>query len=394
MLKTVVSTIPMFVCAFWSIVLLLEYKSKNKAKVFLGFYMFVAFLLYIGHTAYFNQEYTFYKFWDNIYIFCSLAVYPLYFIYIKLISKKMSLELKDFWVLIPSVLMFIFSLTIYFSMSDNEQEVFSKNLLYNKNPSYYSSLSTPLKLELIKHKLFTVIYIIQLIPIVFFGRKYILEYNRKIRDYYSDTEGKTLQQFNYLLYIFIITSIASIIVSILGKSFFINSSVLLLIPAFLFGLLLFFIGYLGFKQEFTLESFIMDVNNDESNINQPNDNETNNDYNDNVKLKLLNELNKLLEDEEIYKKTDLRIIDISKRLNTNRTYISKIVNEELKINFCDLINKYRVEHAKKLLNDKNNQSVGLTQIGELSGFKSNSSFYRIFKEKEGISPGDFRRNIK
>lgn len=387
--KIVISAIPMFVCAFWSILLLLEYKSHNKAKVFLGLYMIVAFMLYLGHTAYFNQEFKFYGFWENIYVFCSVAVYPLYFIYLKFISRKTTLELKDFWVLIPSVLMLFFSFILYFNMNEDEINYFTKYILYDKNYADTHQLTSLLSIQLVKLKIIKIIFFIQLIPIVYYGRKYIIDYNRKIRNYYSDTEGKTLQHFNNLLYIFIATSIASVIANIVGKSFFVQSVWLLLIPALIFGFLLFIIGYLGYKQEFTLESFLLDLKHDETKSQSPH--ELNGDYNENNKLRLLDEFYTLIVKEEIFKKTDLRITDISKILNTNRTYISKIVNEELKTNFCDLINKYRIEYAKKLLKESDCKSMGLSQIGELSGFKSDSSFYRIFKEKEGISPGDFRK---
>jgi len=179
MLKTVISTIPMFVCAFWSILLLLEYKSRNHSKMFLGLYMLIAFLLYVGHAAYFNHEYKFYGFWENIYVFCSLSVYPLYFIYIKLISRKTLLKLKDFWILIPSFLMFLFSIMIYMNMSDNEMDFFTKNILYERNYSNYAELSPLLSLQIIKLRIFKVVFFIQLIPVVYFGRKYILDYNKK-----------------------------------------------------------------------------------------------------------------------------------------------------------------------------------------------------------------------
>lgn len=383
----------MFVCAFWSILLLLEYKNHNKSKFYLGVYMVVAFLLYLGHAAYFNREYGFYGFWENIYMFCSLAVYPLYYIYLKLISKKMSLEVRDLWILIPSFFMLIFSFAIYASMTGDEMNFYITNIIYNKNYKEYVNLSSSLFAQITKLRLFSIIFFAQLIPIVYFGRKHILEYNKKIQNYYSDTEGKTLLHFNKLLYIFIATSITSSIANILGKSFFTHSTWLLLIPALLFGLLLFIIGYLGYKQDFTLETFMIDVTLDDVKNNGQSDIEINNGYNEAIKQRLLLELNDLLSKKEIYKKPDIRITDISKKLNTNRTYISRVVNEELNTSFSDLINKHRVEHAKKLLREKDCKAMGLSQIGELSGFKSDSSFYRIFKEKEGVSPGDFRKKI-
>ena len=355
--------------------------------------MFVSFLLYLGHAAYFNREYQFYCFWESIYVFCSLSVYPIYFIYIKLISRKTYLEVKDLWVLLPALFISVFSFILYFKMSAHEEKVFSEHILYSPLQFELTELTPVLSLQILKQRLIAILFFVQIIPILYFGRKYIIEYNKKIYNYYSSTEGRTLQHFKRLVYIFITTSIASIIANILGKSFFLYSTWLLLIPALLFGCLLFIIGYLGYKQEFTLVTFLTEQSSDENKLSQHDGQELNNDYyNEKIKHTLLNQLLKLLEKDNIYKKNDLRITDISRELNTNRTYISKVVNEELKTNFSDLINKYRVEHAKKLLTDTDSRSLGLSQIGEFSGFKSDSSFYRIFKEKEGVSPGDFRKN--
>jgi len=392
MVKIIISTIPMFVCAFWCINLLLESKDRNKPKIFLAFFMFIACLLYLGHAAYFNRDYGFYSFWESIYLFCSLSVYPLYFLYIKLISKKNSLTLKDFWVLIPAFLMMVYSFFLYAKMSPAEHDFYTTQMLYDKNFTTYPGLSQILMLQLLKSKIFTALFLLEIIPVVYFGRKYILEYNRRIKNYYSNTEGKILQHFNNLLYIFTGISLLSGIFDIIGKSVFVNSNYVLLIPSLLFGFFLFAIGYLGYKQDFTLETFIKDVKREEDKlVTHYKASVISNDYSEITKEKLMKELIKLLKEEEIYKQSDLKITDISRQLNTNRTYISRLVNEELKTNFSDLVNCYRIEHAKKLLNGNDYRTHGLSLIGEMSGFKSNSSFYRIFKEKEGISPGDYRK---
>lgn len=104
---------------------------------------------------------------------------------------------------------------------------------------------------------------------------------------------------------------------------------------------------------------------------------------------------KLLEEDKIYANPELRISDVTFLLNTNRTYVSKVINEEFKTNFSDLINSYRIAYSKEMLSDVSIKSLTLSQIAENAGFSNNSTFYRIFKEKEGISPGDYRkRHVK
>jgi AraC-like DNA-binding protein len=56
-----------------------------------------------------------------------------------------------------------------------------------------------------------------------------------------------------------------------------------------------------------------------------------------------------------------------------------------------MINHYRIEHAKKILKDSKYRQLNINEIGELSGFSSESSFYRIFKNHENISPGNYRK---
>ena len=77
-------------------------------------------------------------------------------------------------------------------------------------------------------------------------------------------------------------------------------------------------------------------------------------------------------------------------LATNRTYVSRIVNEEMKTNFCDWVNSFRIEYVKETMEDPDFNHLSLLEIAEMSGFSSLSAFYRVFKEKEGVTPGKYR----
>lgn len=97
-----------------------------------------------------------------------------------------------------------------------------------------------------------------------------------------------------------------------------------------------------------------------------------------------------MEEKKLFTNPELRITDIALMLGTNRTYISRIVNEEVGTNFCDWINSYRIDYALSLMNDLTQNHLSALQISELSGFSSVSAFYRVFNEKQGISPGKYR----
>lgn len=107
---------------------------------------------------------------------------------------------------------------------------------------------------------------------------------------------------------------------------------------------------------------------------------------------LQEQISKLIEEKELFKKKDIRISDIASELATNRTYISLIVNSSLGTSFSDLINNYRIEYAKKLMTE--HPEMSHTEVAEESGFSSRTSFLRTFKSKTGQSPTEWKQSIR
>lgn len=84
----------------------------------------------------------------------------------------------------------------------------------------------------------------------------------------------------------------------------------------------------------------------------------------------------------------LSLDDLALQCKSNRNYISKAINQYAQTNFNNYINKFRVEEAKTLI--KNNKNYSFNTIAEMSGFNSESSFYRIFKDETGLTPKKFK----
>jgi AraC-like DNA-binding protein len=72
--------------------------------------------------------------------------------------------------------------------------------------------------------------------------------------------------------------------------------------------------------------------------------------------------------------------------------ITEVLNTELKQNFFQFVNSYRVEEVKKHLENKNNQ-YSIEAIGFECGFNSKSSFYTIFKKFTGKTPTQYRNSL-
>ena len=73
---------------------------------------------------------------------------------------------------------------------------------------------------------------------------------------------------------------------------------------------------------------------------------------------------------------------------TNTTYLSNVVNHYFKCNFKHLLNKYRILHAKHLID---NNECDITELDKRCGFTSRSVFYDAFGKIMGIPPAHYRK---
>ena len=99
----------------------------------------------------------------------------------------------------------------------------------------------------------------------------------------------------------------------------------------------------------------------------------------------------LYENEKIFLNPKLRLSDLSKRLSTNRNYVSRAINSCLQINFSHLSNYYRVREACLVF--FNDHDIDLRQWMKLSGFCSKSSFRGCFSFYTGFSPAKWQREV-
>ncbi len=96
-----------------------------------------------------------------------------------------------------------------------------------------------------------------------------------------------------------------------------------------------------------------------------------------------------IEEERPYLNCELKQQDIAKALSMSVPVLSQILNDSLQRNFNQFINHYRIKEAKKLLIDDINKELTIEAIGYQAGFKSRTSFNRVFKDVEGITPSEF-----
>lgn len=108
---------------------------------------------------------------------------------------------------------------------------------------------------------------------------------------------------------------------------------------------------------------------------------------------LIDKLIKVFENEKIYLDSKLSLEKLAKKLDSNRTYISKTINAYYKIPYNDLVNQYRIDEACVLLTSKKYLHYSIEGIAQTVGYHNLSSFNSAFKRLTGTTPSKFKENI-
>ena len=116
----------------------------------------------------------------------------------------------------------------------------------------------------------------------------------------------------------------------------------------------------------------------------------NNSNNDFLNEENYNKLCNFITTKKLYKNPDLKIGDLSDELGASARNTSALINSFYNSNFYDFINSYRIEEAKKLLENED-EDVTILAILYEAGFNSKSVFNTVFKKMVGCTPSSYRK---
>ena len=105
--------------------------------------------------------------------------------------------------------------------------------------------------------------------------------------------------------------------------------------------------------------------------------------------KIYRQLCDLMQNEKIYKNTELNRDILSKQIGTNSVYITNAVRKYADgATISEFINGYRLRHAASLLT--NNPDLNINEVEYMSGFNSRATFNRCFRAFYGMSPSEYK----
>lgn len=108
------------------------------------------------------------------------------------------------------------------------------------------------------------------------------------------------------------------------------------------------------------------------------------------KEKILAGITKQME-ENIYFANNLASLSgLAKLINESNHHVSQVINEQLNMNFFELLAKYRVEEAKRILLTEKDKNITIEELTERVGYNSKSAFNTAFKKITSKTPSEFR----
>ncbi len=150
-----------------------------------------------------------------------------------------------------------------------------------------------------------------------------------------------------------------------------------ILGAIFFSFLVYLFSYLLLKRHvFTLEKY------------------SNSTINTTTSKKILQQVKRLLEENEVYLDRDSSLQSIAEQLQVSPRELSQVINENEQKNFSEFVNHYRIEKAKRLLIDPSYVDEKIATIAYDCGFGNVTSFNLAFKSETQRTPSQYRNQYK
>ncbi len=355
MLNQLFISLPMLICFFWSVFFLFRLiwsGGEKRVKITLLLFFVTSTVLYTDHWLYFSDVRSDIAMWT--YLIANLSVYPLYYAYLRALMRA-----PRTWEMLPlflpaALIAVLYSLNLCLGW-------FDKDIL-----TYVTR----------------VCFAVQVLWV--WGRGFLLlrDTQNRFDSIYSDARSYLLEPMRLIQHLLGFTAVISSLLNIVGRDFFAHEAPVAL-PALVMSVILFSLGYVSAHTVLPQETVAMEEEKEEEATFAETD-------------VLLAKIFTVLSEQKLFADPNMTIQDLAQAVNSNRTYVSQCINRRTGLNFSQFILRYRVEYAKQILRDPSYQTdhEAIEAAMILSGFASNQTFYRVFKEVAKKTPIQYRKDGK
>jgi AraC-like DNA-binding protein len=367
---------PIFVCGILFLIFIFENRKINPPKFNIAFLMLLG--LIFTSTIIVNQtgNYLMFAYLAPIYYSSMLCLAPIFYFYIKSLTREMQDFRKNTFHLLPATLYLLVSIMVFMFMdSENKTNYITQmnNGITSFNGNYFLAFAI-----FVSNKF---VFSLQIIFYFFLIRKEIAINKNLINELFSGHSNLRLNWLVIINIVFLVGGVNGLIINFtptedvnLDKSY-------LAVSLLFFSLFFLLLGIIASRQQPVMQ--IVRIKDAEIKKNEENQND------DKLYAKIL----EYIVDNKAFANQDLNIWDVASNLNTNRTYISNSINKNSGKNFNCFINTIRINEIIKRI-ENNSDEIDLKNIAYEYGFNSNSSFYRNFKIHTGKSPKEYIQEIE
>jgi AraC-like DNA-binding protein len=379
-------TTTIITCIILGLLLIFKPEKNGHSAKNMGVAMLIASIMFSVPLFYRMNNYDlFYKI-NILAVLAELMLVPITTTYFVLLTTSHLTVRQHYHLFLAPFLIWAAFLLSYLFLDYNDRIIYVQNSYYHFNIQEPKCLAYAV-LKVVNSRFICVVIGIQILASAIYVRRCLSLYNKRLGDFYSNTNEKGLEYANknfvslYLIYAWVIVYCVIPTFGIVWPKWFAEYKYII------DSILIFVLGRGCLLVEYT--SF--DFDDVENKIVKERASEQKKSIDTKHTLDVLDaRLLKYIEEDEIYKQSAVTLSDLAKQLNTNTAYLSKVINNKHHQSFSDYINSYRIEFAKKLLTTEKNSS--LEWVGLQSGFSNYNSFYVTFRKFEGITPSTWRKN--
>lgn len=346
------------ICALLMLKLLQSKRSSLNGKVLnlLIFYYFASVLLWLTVVVFLYLPKCFVVI-HPLSVLISMIVHVSYFHFIfsvTAISDREKFSLIHYFIpILVFCTMLVWSLNIPFQ---EQMKIFETQRMHEGNQNIFNLLFLA---EPILIFVFNLVYAIKSLI-------RCIRYRRAVVNYSSDQERGAVRWIFHLIFtMFLILPLLACIL-FLSKSLLIVAAVLLVVSTvFKYTMLVHNVLFENFVliEQTGCEGSIYESNNQQASVRQ---------------------LEYYMKNKKPYLRPKLKITDVMRDLNTNRTSLSMLINRNYGMNFCRYVNRFRLQEFEKLRSDPAYNHFSDLDLILMVGFSDWRSYLRVKKQEEFV----------
>lgn len=220
----------------------------------------------------------------------------------------------------------------------------------------------------------------------------LIRHQKMLADNYSYTEKINLDWLRWIVISMNVLFIGLFLLIKYGtKNGLVNDSNLFAVVGTVITVYIFFIGFCGARQN-AIPDATQAVTTDIKKV-IASTGYKNSGLNDQKAEQLFIKLTKLMDETKPFLQDDLSLRILAGQLGVTVNQLSQAINQKSGSNFFNFINGYRVQLVKEKLKDPSLSHYSILGIAYECGFRSKSSFNKIFKATTGQTPQQYQKSI-